>query len=114
MCNNLPRGSDTGDTGYRSRDTGSQRLHPPVGGLEDLDTGVDRRELVCVGLHPDPRVEAQRQQVIDQLEQQTAAGSPHFTANVEDSQLKKWRIDALTAVMLTNGQLYCLRYVKQG
>ena len=39
----------------------------PVGRLVDIEARVDRRQLVCVRLDADSRVEAQREQIVDQL-----------------------------------------------
>ncbi|EGW03954.1 hypothetical protein I79_002894 [Cricetulus griseus] len=47
----------------------------PVGRLVHRDHRLNGCQLICIGLHTDPRVEAQGQQVVDNLGREEAGSS---------------------------------------
>lgn len=68
------------DSGPEARSTRPVTHLPliPVGGLVHRDSGLDGRQLICVGLHTDPAVEAQREQVVNNLGRSEGAGGPRW------------------------------------
>lgn len=52
----------------------------PVSCLIHRNNGLNRRQLICIGLHTDPGVEAQREQVINNLRRTEGAGRPDMIA----------------------------------